>query len=149
MGNSAFQPLKLYAGAGNHVFQGLMAVSAQGNDLLHITGKGTVIALGQKLQTPAPLGGVELGAKQQRCLFVEHPFERLPRCLAVGPGLAIADRDLAAIGKAGLQRRAALAVNHGDLMAALAQMPGGADADDAGAQDEDVHGLSVCTLAQA
>jgi hypothetical protein len=27
------------------------------------------------------------------------------------------------------------------------QMPGGADADDAGAQDDDVHAASVCTLA--
>ncbi|MPN32274.1 hypothetical protein SDC9_179752 [bioreactor metagenome] len=32
-------------------------------------------------------------------------------------------------------------------MTALAQMPGGADADDAGAQDDDVHAASVCTLA--
>ena len=147
MGNAALQPLELDTGLLDHVLERHMTVGAQGHDLLHIARKGTVVALGQELQAPAPLGRIELRPKQQRRLFVEHPFERLPGRLAIGPGLAVADRDLSAIGIAGLQGRTALAVHHGDLMTALAQMPGGADADDAGAQDDDVHAASVCTLA--
>ena len=38
---------------------------------------------------------------------------------------------------------AILALDHGHFMALLQQMPGGADADDAGAQDKDFHGGSV------
>ena len=147
MGNAALQPLELDAGLLDHVFERSVAVGAQGHDLLHIARKGFVIALTEELQAPAPLRRVQLRAKQQRRFFVEHPFERLPRCLAAGPRLAVAHGYLRAIGKAGLQRGAGLAVHHGDLMAALAQMPGGADADDAGAEDDDVHALSVCTLA--
>lgn len=147
MGNAALQPLELDTGLLDHVLERQMAVGAQRHDLLDIARERPVIALGQELQAPAPLRAVEPGPQQQRSLFVEHPFQRLPGRLAIGPGLTVADRDLAAIGIAGLQGRTALAVHHGDLMTALAQMPGGADADDAGAQDDDVHAASVCTLA--
>ncbi len=51
----------------------------------------------------------------------------------------MADRDVAGIGEAGLARRLGLAVDHGDLVAVLEQLPGGGDADHAGAQDDDVH----------
>ena len=48
-------------------------------------------------------------------------------------------RDQAGIGKAGLERRLRLAVDHGDLVAVLLQMPGGRDAGEAGAKDRDAH----------
>ena len=72
-------------------------------------------------------------AEEARRFFAEHPFECFERCLAVGPGLAVAHRDLRRVGKAGLHGGVGLTVHHGDFMAALQQMPRGAHADDAGA----------------
>ena len=151
VGDTVLQTLVLDAGGGHHLFKGGVAIGAQGDELLHIALKGGVVAIGQKLQAPgvlAPAGAKRvLRAKQQWRLFAQHPLERLERRLAVGPGFAIAHRDLPGVGKTGFQCGAALALDHGHLVAALGQMPGGADADDAGAQDDDVHGAQVCAIA--
>ena len=66
----------------------------------------------------------------------EGGFER---GIAVGPRLAITDRDLSRVVKAGLQRRTRLALDHCDLMATFKQMPGGAHADDPRAQNDNFH----------
>ena len=50
------------------------------------------------------------------------------------------DRDLAAIGKAGLLRHCRLTINELDLMPGLAQVPGGGHADDTGAENRYAHG---------
>ncbi len=145
--DAAFQPVVLDARGAHYVLECGMAVRAQRHDLLHVACEGRVVALRQELQAPAPLLPVQLGAKQQRRFLVEHPLEGLPWRLAVGPGLTVAHRDLRRVGKTGLQRRVGLAVDHSDFMPALAQMPGGANADDAGAQDDGFHGAQ-CAAAQ-
>ena len=120
-----------------------MAVGAQGDELLHIALKGGVVALRQELQAPAPLlpafAKRQLRPEQQRRIVAEHPFQRLQRRVAVGPGLAVADGNLGGIGKAGFQRCAWLAVHHRDLVPALQQMPRGAHANDACAQNDNLH----------
>ena len=80
-------------------------------------------------------------AQQQGRFFVKHPLQRLDRGMLVGPGLAVADRDLRRIGVAGLQRGVGLAIHDGDVVAQLQQVPGCAGADDAGAEDDDFHAL--------
>jgi len=127
MCNTALEPVVLDARAAHHVLERAVAVRAQGHQLLHIAFEGAVVALRQKTQAPAPLLPVQLRAKQQRGLLVEHPLERLPGSFAVRPRLAVAHRNLPCVGKTCLQRSPGLAVDHNDLVAALAQMPRRAD----------------------
>ncbi len=140
VGDAALQPLVFDAGGAHHVLQCGVAVRAQGDELAHVALEGGVVALAQELQAPAPLLPVQLGAEQQRGVVAEHPLQQLGRCLAVRPRLAVAHRDLRRVGEAGFQGGIGLAVHHDDLVAALQQMPGGADADDAGAENERFHG---------
>ena len=100
--DAAFQPLVLDAGDGHHAFQRVVAVASQGHQLAHISLKRSVVALAQKGPTPAPLVRVEPGPKQQRRVIAQRPFRQLEGRASVGPGLAEADRDLRAVGRAGL-----------------------------------------------
>ena len=140
VGNAAFKPVVFNARAVHQFLQCGVAVGAQRHDLLHIALERRVVALGEELQAPAPLLPVHLRAKQQRCFLVEHPLERLERRLAVGPGFAIAHRNLRSIGKAGFKGSVRLAIDDDHVMTALQQVPRCADADDAGAQDNGFHG---------
>ncbi len=80
---------------------------------------------------------------QQRCVGLKGPQERLPRYLRARPGFGVAGRDLSAVGEAGLRGRGGLAVDDGDFVALLAKEIGRGDAEQAGAEDDDVHeGLS-------
>ena len=144
VGNAALEPVVFNAGAGHQVLEGRVAVGAQGHNLLHVALKRRVVALRQELQAPAPLVPVELRAKQQRCLFVEHPLQRLERRFAVGPRLAIAHRDLCRVGEAGFKGSVGLAIDDDHLMPAFEQVPRCADADDAGAEDYGFHEGAVC-----
>ena len=141
--NAALQPVVVNAGAAHHVFQGGVAVGAQGDELLHIALEGGVVALRQKLQAPAPLLPAftkwQARPEQQRRVVAEHPFQRLERRVAVGPGFAVTDGNLRGIVKAGFQRGIKLPVHHRDFVPALQQMPGGADADNARAQNYNFH----------
>ena len=89
--DAALQAVVFDARAAHQLLERLVAVSAQRHQLLHIALKRGIIALREKPQAPAPLLPVELRAEQKRRLLVEHPLERLEGCLAVGPGLAVAD----------------------------------------------------------
>ena len=144
VGNATFEPVVVNAGGGDEVLQRCMAVGAQRHDLLHIALKRGVVALREELQTPAPLlpsfTKGHLRPEQQRRFLVEHPLERLERRFAVGPGLAVAHRDLRRVGKTGFKRCVGLTVDHDDLVAALQQVPRRADADNAGAQNNGFHG---------
>ena len=142
MGNALGQAVILDAGAGNDGLEGRVAVLAQGHQLGHVALEGCVVALGQELQAPLPLGRVKLGPEFERAFGVEHPFQRLERRFAVGPGLAVAHRNLCRIAKAGFQRGIGLPVHQCDFMSALQQMPGRADPDDACAQNCDPHGVT-------
>ena len=69
----------------------------------------------------------------------------------MGPWLAEADRDLGAVGMACFECRAGLPIDHGHLVTALQQMPGGADPDDGrDGKSRDDRGLAaVCLFQQA
>ena len=59
-------------------------------------------------------------------------------------------RDLAAVGKARLQARARLAIDHSHVVAGFGKVPGGRGADHSGTEDEDFHArLSEQVTAQA
>ncbi|MNX75849.1 hypothetical protein D3C86_1073380 [compost metagenome] len=105
-----------------------------------IAGRGAVPQQGQQ---PAHGGDIDLRLQNQRGVAHEQPLDRLGRDAGRGPGRGIAGRNLARIGEAGLQRRAALAVDHRDLVAGLGQIVGRRHPDDAGAQDCDLHGLDL------
>ena len=68
-----------------------------------------------------------------------EPLQHLQRRARVGPGLGVADRDLAAVGEAGFGGRRGLAVDDGDVVALLAQEVGRGDAEQAGAENDDFH----------
>ena len=147
--NAALQPVKLQPQAAHQRLVCLVAVGPQGHDLRHVALERRIVALAQKLQAPAPLRAVHARAQQQRGLGIEHPLQRLPGRSAVRPGLAVADGNLRRIGKTGFQRCIALPIHHGDRVAALQQMPRRTDADDAGAQNKNVHGRAVWSFLRA
>ena len=151
MRDAALQPVVINAGLRHQFFERHMAISAQGHDMAHIAVECRIVAFGQKAQTPAVLLPAfpqrPLRPKQQRRLFAEHPLQRFERRIAVGPGLAMADRNLPGVGKTGFQRRIGLAFHHRDLVAALGQIPGGAGADDAGTDHNNMHKKSCCAPA--
>ncbi len=143
--DAALEPVVFDAGARHQALERSVAVGAQRHQLPHIAGKGSVVALGEELGAPAPLVRVELGAEQQWRVIAQQPLGHLQWRASVGPGLAEAHRDLGAVGKAGFQRGARLAVHHCHLVTLLGQVPGGADADDAGAENDDL----LCLLLHA
>ena len=96
-------------------------------------------AVAQHGQRPADHGHVQLRPDDQRGMAHQQPFHRLDRDRRRGPGRGIAGGDLTRIGEAGLQRRAAFAINHDDLMACLTEIPGGGDADDARTKHQNPH----------
>ena len=96
-------------------------------------------ALAQERGAPQPLHWIESRPEQQRGVRSPEPPEDLARRRRIGPRLGVADRDLAAIGQAGFQCRAAPAVDDDDLVACRAQKPGAGHSDDPGAQDENTH----------
>jgi hypothetical protein len=121
-------------------------VAAELHQLLHVALEGRVGALRQEGQAPAPLVGVQPRAEQQRRVVAQQPLGHLEGRAGIGPGLAEADRDLRAVGEAGLQRRVGLAVDDDDFMPLVEQIPGGGDADDAGAENDDLHGCPLMFL---
>jgi len=96
-------------------------------------------AFKQEAQAPPPLRRVAAGAKHQRCIRATEPAQDLRGRTGVGPRLRVADRDLAAVGEAGLETGPGLAVEQADAETGLRQVPGGRDAGQAGAENHDVH----------
>ncbi len=139
VGDALGQAVVLQAGAGHHVFQRGVAVAAQRHQLRHVAFKGGVVALAQELHAPEPLRRVQLRAEFERAFGVEQPLQRLQGRLAVGPGLAIAHRNLRCVAKAGFQRGIGLAIHQRDFVAPLQQMPRGAHTNDACTQYDDLH----------
>ena len=119
VGDAAFQTLELEVRLADHFLERRVAVGTQGHDLLDIALERRVIALTEELEQPTPLVRVHLGAQQQRRFLVEQPLDRLERRVAVRPRLAVAHRDLRAVGKTGLQRRIGLAIHNDDFVTAL------------------------------
>ncbi len=117
-----------------------LAVVGQAHHARLVQGIAAGGAVAQQGQQPTHGRGVDLGVQDQRGVAHEQPLDRLGRNAGRGPGRGIAGRDLARIGEAGLQRRAGLAVDDGHLMTLAGQVVGGGHADDAGAENCDLHG---------
>ena len=96
-------------------------------------------AVGQHLRHPAQLEQAAVGADRQRCMTLEQPLEGLERDAGRGPRRRVPGRDLAGVGKAGLERGVGLTVDHRDLGTALGQIPGRGGADHAAAEYDYVH----------
>ena len=132
MANTFFKSVVLDTGLRDHGLQGLVAVGTQGHQAFDVAHEGGIGALTQKLQTPQPLGHVELRPKQQWRGVVKHPFQHLEGGPFAGPRLAITHRYLSRVAKAGFHGGVGLSVNQRHLVTQRLQVPSGAGADDAG-----------------
>ena len=129
----------LDAGGRAQLLQRVAAVGAQAHDLLDVVARARWRAVTQKGQAPQPLAHVGADAEQQGRILLAQPLQHLERRAGVGPGLGVAHRDLAAVGKAGLGAGRALAVDDRDLMAKLLQEISRSHAEQAGAQNDYAH----------
>jgi hypothetical protein len=137
--DAALEPLVLDAGACHQRLERLVAVAPERHELLHVALERRVAALAEERQAPAPLVRVEPGTEQQRGVVAQQPLRHLERRVGAGPRLAEAHRDLGTVGEAGLQGRVGLTIDESDVVPFFEQVPGGADADDAGAENDDLH----------
>ncbi len=142
--DAALQAVVLDAGLRHQALECLVAVAPERDQLADVALERGVVALAEEGQRPAPLVRIETGAEQQGRIVAQEPLSDLQRRAGARPGLAEADRDLGAIGETRLERRFWLAVDDGDLVALLEQIPGGGDADDAGAEDDRFHAEFSC-----
>jgi hypothetical protein len=96
-------------------------------------------AFAQERKAPQPLPQVRPQAKEQRRVLAREPLQHFERRGGVGPRLGVRHRDLAAVGERRFHAGGVASLEHAHLVAGLAEKPGGGDADDAGAKDEDFH----------
>src|SRR5690606_10926546 len=96
-------------------------------------------AVGEHLQEPAVLDRIAGRAQNERRVLLEQPFSGLERDAGSSPGRGVAGRDLAGIGETRFQCRAFFAVDNGYLMTELGEVVSGRNADDAAAEDGDLH----------
>ena len=95
-------------------------------------------AVDHEFRNPKPLMNVHARPEQQRRVAPKQPLEDFKWRRWIGPRLGMAHRNLATIGEAGFEPRLRLAVNDADGFAG-AQIPVSAtDADNTGAQYNDV-----------
>lgn len=147
MQDALAQPIELDAGFAQQGVQAIPAVQGEPDDGEGVAPGAARQALDQELQPPRPLMPVGAGTEQQGGVLTPEPVQDLAGCARVGPGFRVADRNLAAIGEAGLQSRRGLAVDDSDGEAGLPQVPGAGDAGEAGAENDNVHDapiLSAC-----
>jgi len=111
-------------------------VERQADDLAHIGMRSPGRALAQEAQHPVEQGGIAAQPEPQRRVLAPHPGECAPRGAGVGPRFGVRHRNLAAVGETGFQPGCRLPVEDADLVPRSRQIPGSADADDAGAKDE-------------
>ena len=122
-------------GVGDHLLQGLLRVAAQAMLDPGVAPRLRLGALPQERQRPAPERRVGVEPEAQRLVAAESSdLTERPERPRIRPGERVADRHVPGVGEAGLARRLGLAVDHRDLVAVLEQLPGGGDADHAGAE---------------
>src|SRR5574340_722953 len=139
MEDAASQAVILDAGVLAQAAQTVAAVQRQAGDGVGVAARAPRQAFEEEAQAPRPLPPVGVRPEQQRRILAAQPFEQLQRRARIGPRLGVADRDLAAVGEAGLQAGARLAVEHRDGVAFLAQIPGAEGAREPGTEDDDMH----------
>ena len=125
--------------------QALCAVHGERGDRRRVAATACGQTLTQKGQRPPPLRRIKRGAKLQRRIVASEPAQHQPWRCRVGPGLRMTDGDLATVGEARFEPSTGLTIDHTDFETGLLQIPGGADAGDAGAQNHDVHKGGMCS----
>ena len=129
----------LDAGVAAQLLQRAAAVGAQADDLPDVVARALGRAVAQEGQPPEPLAHIGTQAEQQRCVLLAQPLQHLERCARVGPGLGVADRDLAAVGETGFRAGRGLAVDDGHFVTLLLEVVGRGHAEQAGAEDDHAH----------
>jgi len=121
------------------LLQRVAAVGAQAHDLLDVVARTRGCAVAQEGQAPQPLPHVGAQTEEQGRIFLAQPLQHLERRAGVGPGLGVAHRDLAAVGKAGLGAGRTLAVDDGHFVTQLREEISRSHAEQAGAQNDHAH----------
>ena len=139
MQDAAREMVILYAGFGAQLLQARAAVQAERHQLPDVVRRARGRALAQEREAPEPLREIGARPEKQRRLLAAEPLQDLARHARIGPRLRVRHRDLPAIGERGLQAGGIVPLEQRDLVAGLAEVPGGGNADDAGAENQDVH----------
>src|SRR5262249_17996954 len=117
------------------------AVCSQANYLFDVVPRAFGRAFAQKTQAPEPLPRIGAQPEQQRGILLAQPLQDLQRRARVRPWLGVADGDLPAVREPRLRGGRGLAVDDRDLVAQLAQVVRGCDAEESRAYDDDMHWL--------
>ena len=140
MQDPAFEMVVPDAGLRPQCLQRRATVQSERHELTDVLARAPRQAFTQEVQAPAPLRGIGPEAEQQRGILAPEPADDLRRRVRIGPRFRVAHGDLAAIREAGLEAGSGLAIDDGDGVTCPREKPRGGGADDAAAEDEDVHG---------
>ena len=99
-------------------------------------------AISQKLESPRPHLRIGLKPKHDRCIFFGKGLEDLHGKIGACPGYGMTGRNLVAIGIAGLKPGSGLTIDNSDLMAGTIEKIGTGNANNAGPENDDFHGIS-------
>ena len=118
--------------------------AAVGGDAHHpffIDAVTRLCAVAKHLPQPGELEGAAVRTDDERRMRAQHPFQRLDWNAGRRPRRGVAVGKLPGVGVAGFQRWPGGAVDDADFVSGLGEIPGAADAADAGSEDDDFHGL--------
>ena len=121
----------------------LQLLAAVHRQALHAFAVGAVAferAFAQPGARPAPERGVEARAQADRGGAAEQGAQHLAGHAGGGPGRDMARGDQAGVGETAFLGGIVAAVDQGDLVSGGVQVMRGGDADDAGADDNNMHG---------
>nr|GEU28214.1 hypothetical protein [Tanacetum cinerariifolium] len=127
------------AGGGAQDLEAVAAVLGQAHHAFLVDGVALGCAVLQHLPHPLQLEQRAVGRDGQRRVALHHPLDGFQGDAGRGPGRRVAGRNLARVGKAGLERGTGLAVEHGYVVAGLRQVIGAGDTDDTTTEDDDAH----------
>ncbi len=125
----------------------LLAVEGEPLHARLVAGEPFGAALGEPAPDPVPQGQVRGGPEDDGRLGLEEVGGDLARHARLRPRRDVGRRHDAGVGEARLLGHAGTALDHGDVHACPAQEVGGAHADDAGADHDDVHGRCSSSVA--
>ena len=132
-------PFELDAGVRPQLRQALAAVVGDAQHALFVDGVALGRAVVEHGAHPAQLKRAAIEANGQRRVLFKHPLDGLGRNARGPPRRGIAVRNLPCVGKAGVQRRAGIAVNDRDFSPRTGQVIRGGYADYACAEYDNFH----------